>query len=679
MADGSRPPAAYPRRGELKLVVRWFLGLLALVVCAPSAFAGTTVVNEAGRLVIVGDDGPNDVSIAFSEGSSAYAVTVLVPFEELADPVLREISPKPKTYSPTGSPPEVITMTYSGGGDTGEVALTPVDLALSADPAQRVSTSGCEAGDFTGFPSGHIALMQRGGCPYAQKATNAQAAGAVGAIIFNSGTPGNEGVIAGTLDETAQDGQPVPPDVTIPVVGISYGEGVRLANELDPTIGQIIVTAESGGVRIDGSTGCGTLSPGRLSCPRNAVGGSFQIDAARGAPDENKGLFGGDDSLRVGYGSDDVHPGDHVLVALGPGDDFFGGSRMRDVAFGQEGNDLLDGAEGNDDLFGGSGFSPGSDQVFGGPGSDRLTDGDSTPGGPDVVDGGACFGAAVAHSSCPASQLAEASGDLDLITYGRTGDVTLDLADGAASQGESGEGDIVRNVEHANTGHGDDTVTGNAAGNIINTGGGNDTVNVFDDPPRGDLVACGSGTDTATGDPFDVFKHELGEHSGSAGICETVTRIETRTGGVGSAGGGSPVTGAVPRGGGPPTADRALASVARELPGAARALERCGITALLKKRGCRDSFTALGPGAVRYRVTAPAARANASAAAVIARATRVIPAAGSYPVRVKATKKGRMRLRKARKLRATLTVTFTDSRGNVAKRSKKIVLKRRKK
>ena len=108
-----------------------------------------------------------------------------------------------------------------------------------------MSTSGCEAADFAGFTAGHIALMQRGSCPFAQKVTNAQTAGAVGAIIFNSGTPGNEGVVAGTLGETAQDGQPTPPDVTIPAVGISYAEGDRLSRESDPTTGQIVVAAKS--------------------------------------------------------------------------------------------------------------------------------------------------------------------------------------------------------------------------------------------------------------------------------------------------------------------------------------------------------------------------------------------------------------------------------------------------
>ena len=136
-------------------------------------------------------------------------------------------------------------MNYSASGDTGVATITAVDLTLSPTPAQRVSTSGCEAADFATFPAGNIALMQRGSCPFALKVTNAQAAGAVGAIIFNSGTPGNEGVVAGTLGETAQDGQPTPPDVEIPAVGISYAEGDRLNGEADPTTGQIVVEAES--------------------------------------------------------------------------------------------------------------------------------------------------------------------------------------------------------------------------------------------------------------------------------------------------------------------------------------------------------------------------------------------------------------------------------------------------
>jgi hypothetical protein len=186
-------------------------------------------------------------------------------------------------------------------------------------------------------------------------------------------------------------------------------------------------------------------------------------------------------------------------------------------------------------------------------------------------------------------------------------------------------------------------------------------------------VGCGPGSDTATGDLVDVFKHELGPVG--AGICETVKRI----GGGDSAGGGAGAgegTGGVAGGGGGSTVDRTPASVARELAEAARALERCGITGLLKKRGCRDSFTALGPGTVVHRLTAPTTRTRATAVVAIASGKRAIPAAGTYPVKIKATSKGRKRLREARKLRATLTVRFTDPRGNVTRRSKPVVLKR---
>ena len=134
-------------------------------------------------------------------------------------------------------------MTYSASGDTGDQAIVPVDINFDA-PAS--TTSGCEAGDFAGFPAGAIALIQRGTCTFAVKAVNAQTAGASGAIIFNQGTTrAGPDVIAGTLGETAQDGQPDPdPDVTIPVTGIDFAEGQRLAGEADP-VGQMIVDAES--------------------------------------------------------------------------------------------------------------------------------------------------------------------------------------------------------------------------------------------------------------------------------------------------------------------------------------------------------------------------------------------------------------------------------------------------
>jgi len=77
------------------------------------------------------------------------------------------------------------TTAYTGSAP-GEVQapVTAVDLALGLG---NTSTSGCEAADFVGFTAGHVALLQRGTCPFGDKVANALAAGAVGVLIGNQG------------------------------------------------------------------------------------------------------------------------------------------------------------------------------------------------------------------------------------------------------------------------------------------------------------------------------------------------------------------------------------------------------------------------------------------------------------------------------------------------------------
>jgi hypothetical protein len=145
-------------------------------------------------------------------------------------PTLQQLSPVTATY-PTGS------FTGSGFGDV-TAAVRPIDVNL-APP--RATTSGCD-GQFTeaavgapivpdpggpddfvnaGLQAGEIALIQRGGCSFALKATNAQAAGAGAVIIFNQGnTPDREPLIVGTL---------APFVANIPVIGASFADGVALA------------------------------------------------------------------------------------------------------------------------------------------------------------------------------------------------------------------------------------------------------------------------------------------------------------------------------------------------------------------------------------------------------------------------------------------------------------------
>ncbi len=68
---------------------------------------------------------------------------------------------------------------------------------------------------------GNIALIQRGTCTFADKALNADEAGASAVIIFNEGQVGRTETLTGTLGAIVTD---------LPVVGVSFDVGVDLAN-----------------------------------------------------------------------------------------------------------------------------------------------------------------------------------------------------------------------------------------------------------------------------------------------------------------------------------------------------------------------------------------------------------------------------------------------------------------
>ena len=134
-------------------------------------------------------------------------------YQETAPAHLERTAPTATTYTVDT---DFATMEYSGSGDV-TAAVQAVDLSL-ANPA--ASTSGCEAGDFAGFTAGNIALVQRGACTFAQKATNAEAAGATAVIVFNRGDTGFTELFGGTLGG---------PGINIPVVSTSSAIGQQLA------------------------------------------------------------------------------------------------------------------------------------------------------------------------------------------------------------------------------------------------------------------------------------------------------------------------------------------------------------------------------------------------------------------------------------------------------------------
>jgi Zn-dependent M28 family amino/carboxypeptidase len=103
-------------------------------------------------------------------------------FITLSAPVLEQVAPAP------AGPIANSILAYSGSGD-----VTANVTALPAPPVD--TTPGCDAADFAGFPAGTIALISRGACAFAIKATNAYNAGASGVVIYNN----IAGVLNGTL------------------------------------------------------------------------------------------------------------------------------------------------------------------------------------------------------------------------------------------------------------------------------------------------------------------------------------------------------------------------------------------------------------------------------------------------------------------------------------------------
>jgi len=137
-----------------------------------------------------------------------------------ATPVFQEVSPNPHDYA--------LVDEWNPGQSTGtaNAALQPAGGIVLPPTPTPSSASGCTADDFSGFPQGAIALIQRGTCNFGVKVLNAQAAGASGVVIFNEGNPDRTDVLAGSLSD-ANDNPIIP---TIPVAFTSFATGLDLYN-----------------------------------------------------------------------------------------------------------------------------------------------------------------------------------------------------------------------------------------------------------------------------------------------------------------------------------------------------------------------------------------------------------------------------------------------------------------
>jgi aminopeptidase Y len=184
--------------------------------------------------------------------AAGYDVTVQ-PFDfqtfiVLSPTVLEQVSPPPV------GPIVTNIMSYSGSGDvTAPVSTLPV-------------ITGCNASDFVGFAPGDIALISRGACTFAIKATNAQAAGASGVVIYNN--------IPGTLNGTLGNAF----TLNIPVTSVTLDVGQQLA--ATPGLTLRLRTDTFRGV----ATTYNVLAESRTGDPGNVVMAGAHLDSVNAGP-----------------------------------------------------------------------------------------------------------------------------------------------------------------------------------------------------------------------------------------------------------------------------------------------------------------------------------------------------------------------------------------------------------
>ena len=221
-------------------------------------------------------------------------------FRENSTPELDRVSPSPKTYVHNV---DFITMDYSGSGEPTE-NLQAVDVMIPPGAAPNSSDSGCTGEpDFAGFVPGNIALIQRGTCSFAEKAANAEAAGASGVIIFNEGQPGRTATLAGTLGG---------PGINIPVTGVSFAFGQEQYNLLQsgPVVFHMMTDTESENRMTEN-----IFAETKTGNPNNVVMAGAHVDGALAGPGINDNGSGASTLLEIAENMRKVKPNNKVRFA----------------------------------------------------------------------------------------------------------------------------------------------------------------------------------------------------------------------------------------------------------------------------------------------------------------------------------------------------------------------------
>ena len=185
--------------------------------------------------------------------AAGYDVTLqpfqFLAFVSLSPPLLEQVSPAPGPIATT-------IIDYSGSGDV-------------TAPVTAVQNGGCSAADFAGFPAGDVALLDRGNCTFAVKATNAVGAGSRAVVVVNNAP----GTVNGTLGSGFT--------LDIPVVGVGMVDGAQLA--ATPGLVLRVRTSTFRGI----ATSHNVLAESRTGDPDNVVMVGAHLDAVNAGPGIN--------------------------------------------------------------------------------------------------------------------------------------------------------------------------------------------------------------------------------------------------------------------------------------------------------------------------------------------------------------------------------------------------------
>jgi Zn-dependent M28 family amino/carboxypeptidase len=260
-----------------------------------SAVTAEGVMEHARALQAIGDAN-GTTRVSGSQGyddSVAYAIDMFeaagydvreqpftfTTFIEHPGTLLRQVVPAPAADLPT------TIMSYSGSGD--------VEAPVTVVPAH-----GCSSDDFAGFPAGHVALVSRGTCAFALKASNASAAGADAVVIYNN----TGGTLNGTLGDTFS--------LDLPVVSVTQ------------ELGQQLVATDGLVLRVKASTFRGVattsnvIAESRFGDPDNVVMAGAHLDSVSAGPGINDNGSGSATILEVAEQMAKVEPTNKVRFAL---------------------------------------------------------------------------------------------------------------------------------------------------------------------------------------------------------------------------------------------------------------------------------------------------------------------------------------------------------------------------